>query len=298
MIACLLLSAVVATASQASFRFSADVQLVYVDVFVSIDGEVLPDLPAERFVVHDGNERRDVRLVDVKAVPQTFALLLDESGSITGRKRQILHDAFAGFARRLEADAELAILGFAERTTLRKPLGAARLDLEEEAGLLGDGSGFTALNDALYVTFSYLGSAGGRPILVVFTDGMDNASWVREEMVLDAARSSEAVVYLVEADAGLGVLNGGAGLEPGGTAARAVAMLDSIVALSGGRKIDAGRPERVADALSEILAEVSARYLLVFDPGDAAPGWHDLRVEVKGVDAQVRARSGYFAAGR
>jgi len=280
--------------AQESFRFRADVELVYVDVFVSLDGAAVSGLTADRFEVLDDGKRRDVRLVDVQAVPQTFALLVDESGSITGKKREILHRALTDFSRRLDANAELTVLGFAERTTLRRPLGFAGTPLGGD--LLGDGGGFTALNDALYVTLSYLGGAHGRPILVVFTDGMDNASFVDEEMVLDAARGSEAVVYFVKADAGLGVVRGGAALIPGGPAVRSSAMLESLIELTGGRSVDAGRPEQVADALEVILAEVSARYLLVFEPGQAKPGWHELRVGVEGLSADVRARSGYFAS--
>ncbi|HXV62822.1 MAG TPA: VWA domain-containing protein [Vicinamibacteria bacterium] len=277
------------------FQFRVDVRRVYVDVFVAQRGNSLGNLTARNFEVYDEGVLQEVELVDVASVPQTFALLLDESGSISGEKREHLQEAVRSFAERLSDDDELAVLSFSERTTLRKPLGFDRP--EDAATYEITGRGWTGLNDALFLALSYLRTGNGRPILVAFTDGMDNASWIREETVLESARAGEAVVYSVRADVGAQLAQVGGSLTPGGSAVRSSAMLEELARMSGGRTVEAARLESIAKTFEEILSEVSSRYLLSFSPrADGEPGWHRLRVDVKGVrDVEVRARAGYFA---
>ncbi len=275
-------------------QFRVDVRLVHVDVFVTRDGAPVGDLGAENFEVYDDGKPREVDLVDVATIPQTFALLLDESGSISGGKRELLQEAARDFARRLRAEDELAVLSFAERISLRRPLRLDSSEIEQSAYEIR-GGGWTALNDALFLTMTYLRNAKGRPIMLVFSDGIDNASWIREEAVLQAARANEVVVYLVKADPTDS--QRGEELTPGGRSRVSSTMLEELTKLTGGRSVEAARPDAIADAFQQILSEVSTRYLLVFSPSEnAGPGWHELRVRVRHAgEVAVRARKGYFA---
>jgi len=277
-------------------QFRVDVRRVHVDVFVTRDGASVGDLGAKNFEVYDDGKRQDVELVDVASIPQTFALLLDESGSISGGKRELLQEAALDFARRLRAEDELAVLSFAERISLRRPLRLHPSEIEESAYEIR-GGGWTALNDALSLTMTYLRNAQGRPILLVFSDGMDNASWIGEEAVLQAARADEVVVYAVRADVGEHLSQTGSALSPGGTSGPSSAMLDELAKLTGGRSLAAARTGEIAETFQEILSEVSARYLLVFSPAENNnPGWHELRVRIRGAgNVAVRARTGYYA---
>ena len=281
--------------SQDVLRFRVDVRRVHVDVFVTRDDASVTDLRAEDFEVYDEGKRQEVDLVDVASVPQSFALLLDESGSISGRKREILQAAARDFARRLRVEDEIALLGFAERLSLRQPLRMDPSEIEEREYEIR-GGGWTALDDALFLTMTYLRNARGRPIMLVFSDGRDNASWIGEEAVLQAARASEVVVYAVKAGVGEHLSQTGGALSPGGTSGPGSAMVDELTKLTGGRSVEAARPDVIAEALQEILSEVSTRYLLAFSPDEnASPGWHELRVRVKGAgDVAVRARKGYY----
>lgn len=276
------------------FEFQVDVSRVYIDVFVTRQGEAVSDLEASNFEVYDNGVRQQVELTDAASVPKTFALLLDESGSITGRKQELLEEALLEFAARLSDEDELTVLSFAERAVLRHPLGFERPDNEGDTYRI-QGGGWTAFNDALFLTMTYLRNAKGRPILVAFTDGMDNASWIGAEAVVESARSSEAVIYAVKADVGTAALVGGT-VVPGGSSGRSAAMLDELTRMTGGLSLEAGRPDAISAAFQEVLSDVSTRYLLTFSPGaNAKPGWHELRVRIGGVrDVEVRARAGYF----
>ncbi|MGH9324946.1 MAG: VWA domain-containing protein [Vicinamibacteria bacterium] len=279
---------------QEIFEFRVDVTRVYVDVFVSRQGKAVSDLEASNFEVYDNGVRQQVELTDAASVPKTFALLLDESGSITGRKQHLLEEALLDFTGRLSDKDELTVLSFAERAVLRHPLAFARPDNETDAYRI-KGGGWTAFNDALFLTLTYLRNAKGRPILVVFTDGMDNTSWIGEEAVLESARSSEAVIYAVKADVGTGAQVGGT-VVPAGSSGQSAAMLDELTRMTGGLSLEAGRADAISAAFQGVLSDVSTRYLLTFSPGTKAkPGLHELIVRIGGVrDVEVRARASYF----
>jgi VWFA-related protein len=294
--ALLLLSTLASAVPAQDYAFRVDVSRVYVDVFVTRRGEVVSDLDASRFRVYDDGVLQSVELVDAADVPKSFLLLLDESGSIDGRRRELLEGAVRDFASRLSDDDELAVLTFAERTRLRRPLELVRVGVARERDPFRiESGGWTALNDALLLSMIYLRGARGRPLLVAFTDGIDNASWIVEEALLSSARATEAVVFAVKAGVTIDAPVKGP-IAPGGSSGRSAAMLDELTRRTGGRTLEAGRTEAVGEAFRRILSDVETRYVLAFTPGPgAAPGWHELRVTVEGVrDVEVRARQGYF----
>lgn len=285
---------VLALQEREALEFRVAVNRVLVDVFLTGEGESLGRLPREAFEVYDNGARQQIELVDVASVPQTFAILLDESGSISGTKRELLQQAVVDFANHLRDGDELTVLSFDERTKLRKALGFERPAAETGAYAI-QGGGWTALNDALFLTMSYLRKGRGRPILVVFTDGVDNASWIDEQAVLESARLSEVVVYAVKAEAAVDPQR--AGTLVGGNSGRSLVMLEELTRMTGGRSVDVAPGASFSEAFEEILSEVSTRHIVALTPPiDSEPGWHELRVKVKGTrDVEVRARAGYFA---
>jgi hypothetical protein len=42
---------------------------------------------------------------------------------------------------------------------------------------------------------------GARPLLLLFTDGVDNASWLSDEDVFESVRRSGVVIHVVRVDA-------------------------------------------------------------------------------------------------
>ncbi len=185
------------------------------------------------------------------------------------------------------------MLTFAERTVLDQPLrferpGTQGIKLEKTEGRA------TALNDAIFLTLGYLRGAAGRPMLVIFTDGNDNASWIREESLFEAVRGSEAVIYAVQSITTAELLHT---ITTGAAPDRGTRMLEKVTKLTGGRSMRAARMESLTAIYHDILSEVSTRYLLIYEPqASVRPGWHDLRVKVRGIkDVEVRARPGYIA---
>ena len=142
--------------SQELYRFEVEVRTVYVDVFVTRDGEAVTGLAVEDFEVLDNGMVQQVDLVDPQMMPLSCMLVLDTSQSVTGEKLQHLRTAAHAFVERLQAQDEAGLLTFAQLWELRQ-------DLEGDLGRLQQAldepmaTGLTGLNDALYPCQSVLG---------------------------------------------------------------------------------------------------------------------------------------------
>jgi hypothetical protein len=142
--------------------------------------------------------------------------------------------------------------------------------------LAGDGG--TALRDAVHLALELRTADRSRPLVLVFTDGRDTASWLTEDAVVDTARRAGVVIHVVS-------------LESDG-------FLNRIVEVSGGRSWSATSDRQLRELFTRALDEMRARYLLTYTPkGAQAPGWHDVKVKLKNQRGDVTARPGYFVGG-
>ena len=131
--------------------------------------------------------------------------------------------------------------------------------------------------DAMYVALRLRGPSHNRAVAVVFTDGFDNASWLSEDRLLDAAARSDVIIY----GATLG--------EPVRRAdvvsvekPPAYKFLGSAANVTGGRLFHAATGDKLRDAFARVLEDMRARYLLRYSPDKATPGWHTLEVRLQG----------------
>ena len=138
--------------------------------------------------------------------------------------------------------------------------------------------GHTGLIDATYAAITIADADLGRGLLMLFSDGVDTASWLSERAVIDAARRSDVVVYAVSA------------------APKPAPFLRDVTNETGGRLYEVGSTRDLRRVFLAALEEFRQRYLVSYSPrGVAADGWHRVEVKVKGRRAAVRARSGYLA---
>ncbi len=214
--------------------------------------------------------------------------------------RQALDKATARAGRRLDQDPWWGYPR-ASRSRPRRdswPSASRRRDEGRRDDL--EPRGVTALWDGLYAGLK-LPVSRGRPVVVLFTDGQDNVSWLTRDQVHRVAEESEALVYVVaiapppeeRPPAGMrGVL-----VEPRGTGASPLRALSRLAEATGGRLWPADSSAQLGRTFLRILAEMRSRYLLCYGPsGGPREGWHRLKVKVKGHRGTVRSRSGYFVA--
>ncbi len=271
---------VVAANQQSTFK--AGVDLVKLDVSVLRGGQPVRGLTKADFTVDDSGVRQTVDGVFEGAdLPVNVVMALDVSGSVSGEKLANLVEAGGQLNTSLKHDDRAALVTFSSAVQVRVPL---TLDRSEIAGALGvlHGEGPTAVRDAVWVALQLKPDDDSRTMVLVFTDGVDNASFLGPSELLPAARRMGTVVHAVEL---------GQALNP---RSQARSFLGVLADVTGGRQWNATSSRDLHALFTTAIDEMRARYLVTFYPtGVKRDGWHDLKVGVRG-RGEVKTRPGYF----
>jgi VWFA-related protein len=258
--------------------FRANVNAVVVDVLVANGARPVPGLTAGDFELFDNGVPQRIDLVSFDQVPLNVVLAFDVSESVSGERMAQLQRASAALLGALAPDDQAALVTFHEKVRLASLLTKDRRAIAEALDL-GSGSGSTALADAVYAAITVGESEPGRALVIVFSDGVDTASWLTSARLADTAKRSDVVIYAAT------------------TRSRTKpALLSEMTQLTGGQLHEVDRNQDLRETFLRILAEFRTRYLLSYSAtGVTSTGWHTLQVRVKGRRATVRARPGYLA---
>jgi Ca-activated chloride channel homolog len=175
-----------------------DTELVLLDVTV-IDQNNNPvfNLNKGDFSVYEDKVKQQVESVSREEVPVSFGLVIDTSGSMRS-KLQTVSDAAVSLIKQMRVDDEAFVASFKAEPELVQDFTADRRELEDAISELYT-SGGTALLDAIIATADYAHEKGKRrrKALVIFSDGLEKNSSVKEKEVMEAIKEDEAQVYLV-----------------------------------------------------------------------------------------------------
>jgi VWFA-related protein len=278
------------TQEAATFHASSS-ELVVLPVVVTLpNGSFVSDLTADRFTVYDNGRAQNVSLFSREDTPVSVAIVVDDSGSMRGRIGQVAA-ATTVFARASNPDDELFVVEFNDRVRDAVPGGAVRasdLPALEAALLTLRPDGQTALYDALLAALDRLGGARhARKVILLISDGGDNASRARLDDVLARARMSNVTVFAI-------------GLYERGAPDTNPDVLRKLADTTGGERYLPDSPGRLLAACRRIAREIRSGYTIGYVPPDRDGAFHRVRVVVDGAgarDLRVRTRPGYFAAG-
>ena len=282
-----------ASATQQTPTFAAGVESVYVDAFVTREGRPLHGLGVTNFELEDNGERQTVEIAAVESLPVTTLLVFDTSGSVEGGKLGALRDAGERFLADLRPENEIGLIGFSHEVRFLARPSPDRASLRHglEAMLA---SGGTAAWDALYTALAVLDTRS-RMVVILFTDGEDNMSFLGPAQVKTVAERSNALVQVVgfKPPASRG-MRGEVVEAPEPEHLRA---LRQVAEATGGRFWDAGSPDRLGTAFAAIVAAMNTRYVLRYEPARTPrPGWHRIELRLRGQKGDVHARRGYWRA--
>jgi VWFA-related protein len=276
------------TGQPPTFR-SGSSDLVVVPVTVTDDdGHLITDLPRDAFTVLDESRRQEIAAFSHQDVPVSIALVIDDSGSMQQRIGQVMAAALA-FARWSHPEDDLEVIAFNDhvRRALDRSVTAADVNTLEAALRTLRPEGQTALYDALMVGLEQLNQAAHqRRVLVLVSDGGDNASRATIDDVLDRARRSNVTIYAI----GLYDENG-RDRNPG--------VLKQLAQATGGERFLPKSPGPLMTACERIAREIRNSYTIGYVPPDRDGRFHRLRVMVAAPgrgSLKVRTRPGYVAA--
>jgi VWFA-related protein len=255
--------------------FATRREAVRVDVLVTDKGEPVRGLTAADFEVLDSGVVQHVDLVSFEQIPLNVVLAFDTSGSVTSERLGHMRDAGEGVLKGLNPGDQAALLTFSHVVVRRAPL-TADIDAVRAAFAFRPPEGDTALIDAVYTAMMIGESDAGRSLVIVFSDGLDTASFLPADAVLDTAKRSDDVVYAV-------------------TVGQRIRFLRDLSAFTGGRVYDVENTKDLRATFEKILDEFRHRYLISYSP-ERVPrgGWHRLEVRVRNRGARVQARPGYL----
>jgi VWFA-related protein len=323
----ILLAAAVAAAVQAAPppapRFPTGVDAVYLDVAVKHRGAPVPGLTAADFELADEGTVRPVEVVEGANAPVHAILALDVSNSVQGRRLDSLKAAAQAFLDGLGPNDRATVVTFSHRVRLETPVGVAPAEAKAALATAQAGGG-TALFDGVFAAVALADRRHGRPIVLVFSDGADEMSWLGEEKLRALVHEGSGVVHAVAvtalpANARLSVRvdlddRGRTAREQSGgktdaervfdaqstastqraRGAEVPAVLTALASETGGEVWRADEDEGLGRAFAGALADIRSRYVLRFDPATEPAGqWHEVRVKVKGGRGEVHGRKGY-----
>jgi VWFA-related protein len=297
-------------AAQQVPTFRASVEVVYVDAFVTRDGKPVSGLTAGDFEVLDNGVKQEVALASLEEIPIVAVLTFDASGSVVGKRLEDLRAGGRALLAGLRPQDQAALVVFSHELRVVVPQTGDRSAVERGLDNLHP-QGDTGLWDALYAGLKVPVSRN-RPIVVLFTDGQDNVSWLTREQVHRVAEESDALVYVVAIDpkpepkSALDVPASALSLrslqllgDARSSETSELRALRLVAEATGGRLWAAGSSTELRQTFVQILAEMQSRYLLSYGPtGVVREGRHRLEVKVKGHRGSVRSRAGYFVTTR
>src|SRR5688572_5675625 len=181
------------------FKSESDLVVLHVNVF---DGrsDAVANLPQQAFSVTEDNKPQTITFFSNEVVPVAVGLVLDNSSSMLTRRHMVLAGTSA-FGTRSHPEDELFTIVFNERVYhgLTDRILFTRNPVQLQASITRfPPGGKTALHDAVIAGLEHLQEASHQKrVLLVLSDGEDNASQHSDDDMIERATRSDALIYTV-----------------------------------------------------------------------------------------------------
>jgi len=277
------------------FRSSVDMVGLTVTV-TDARGREITGLTPDNFAVYEDGVQQQVSLFGSEKVPLDVALVIDTSSSMHAVHPVVKRGACALLGKLRDGDRGL-VVDVKQRIQIRGGLDADLSHVVRSINSLStDGS--TALYDGLYMSLQeFARERRQRPeirrqALVVFSDGLNNASHVRFEDVSELARALDVTIYTI-------MLNDGQlsqAIARDVHVARAAWEMRALTLDTGGRAFFPIKAGELAAIYDTIARELVNQYTLAYVAPPARPKQALRRISVSllpPVQGVPRTRTSY-----
>ncbi len=279
------------------FQISVDVDLVVLNPVVrDRKGQFASDLREGDFQVYEDGVRQTIKLFRHEDVPVTVGLVVDHSGSMKPKLADVIAAART-FVQTSRPDDRMFVVNFNENVALHMP-DASHIGKRSEA-LAGAISGTpavgkTALYDAAIEAFRQLQAAGkewpAKKVLILISDGGDNASAHKLADLLKTAEESSVLVYTIgifdeeDDDSNPGVLT-------------------RLARATGGEAFFPSRHDEVVAICESIARDIRNQYTIGYVSSNRARSGVRRSIRLTAAAAgheklRVRTRTGYIAGSK
>ena len=305
-------SAVRSAVRTSPLRINASLEVDLVNLYPLVldrSGVYVAGLNREDFQVYENGDPQTIDRFTTEQRPLRVAIVLDTSLSMAkGGRLENAKNAALGFLEALLPQDDALVVAFSDNVRVVQ-------DVTQDRGLLQaaiektEAKGGTALYDAIWRTARRLEAFDGRRVMVLLSDGRDEASngfepgslHTLQEAELQTVRS-EVMVFTI----GLGqdldreyarewTRTVGVGSATGGVSLKEI--LESLAVTSGGRLLLSPSAGKLRKAFSEVAKDLRHQYSLAYAPSnDSKDGkYREITVSVPDRDVEVVVRKGYYA---
>jgi len=277
--------------------FKAESNLVVLHVSVrDRGGRYITGLTRDAFTVIDDGKPQTLEMFSGDEVPASVGFLIDNSNSMRANREKVIAAAVE-FVGHSHPKDQIFVLTFNEEVRRAfGPVTVADMNSADFGAAMSRSifaRGMTAIYDGILDGLKRVNDGvHTRQVLVVVSDGDDNASRATLEQVITQVHESDAVIYTVALTDPL-------------TRDGNPRLMRRLARASGGESYHPGRVEEIGDAFERIATDIRSGYTLAYVPTPSAQRGDDgnaarrrtVRVYVRSEDGRplrVRTRDGYF----
>jgi Ca-activated chloride channel homolog len=246
-----------------------------------LQGAALAAKPAVPADANSGSGDPNETLAEAIAGANVFILF--DTSNYMYRGFVFAQDAISDFVRSLETADKIAFYSYSRDLYRSAPLTADRSEVVRgvRTTVAGDDA---ALYNSLLLTLKDAATQTGRKVVVVFSNGPDNASMVPPEDVAELAQSAGIPIYMISTRE--------ARLEPVSTV-----VFERMTAATGGKAYFANSWRDEKKAFASIRDDLGHLYSFSYYPEpNPNRGWRAINVKLVGEHVKsyhVRTRNGY-----
>jgi Ca-activated chloride channel family protein len=269
-------------------QFTAGTRLVILHASVSDrKGNPLSTLARDDFRVFENGMPQEIKLFRHEDIPVSLGIVIDGSGSMLQSLPRVSAAALALVHESNPRD-EVFIVNFNDQVFLDVPF-TNNVEKMQQGFDRIDARGGTAMRDAIKLALDYSKGAATKEkrVLLVITDGNDNASRSSLDGIVRQAQQSESVIYAI------GLFS----QEKRADAAQARHALKELTSATGGLVFypkDVGEVQQLA---VDIARDIRSQYLITYSPHvqKLDGSYRQIKLAVTAPGAVARTRNGYYA---
>jgi len=183
------------------YTLRVDANLVVLSVTVlNHDNALVSGLVNNDFQIYENHVLQQIKDFSHEDLPVSVGLVIDNSGSMASKRTDVIAAALS-FARSSNPRDQMFVVNFNENVSFGLPPGIPFTDKLDQLqfGLSNIRAiGETALYDAIAVALDHLQQGScDKKVLILISDGGDNASKHTLSQVIEMARRSGAIIYAI-----------------------------------------------------------------------------------------------------
>jgi VWFA-related protein len=253
-------------------------------------GTPLSGLGKDDFQVYEDGALQQIEYYSHEDIPVTVGLVVDNSGSMRPKRPEVIAAAMA-FARSSNPQDQMFVVNFNEHLSFGLPADmpftdqAAQLEVALSR-IAADGE--TALYDAVAAALDHLKKGNrDKKVLIVVSDGGDNASKHTLDQVLAMAGRSDAIIYTID-------------IYVEEDPERNPNALRRLAKATGGEAFLVESLSEVVPICERIAHDIRSQYTLAYAPSNRKQDGTYRGIQVKAAAPghgrlSVRTRAGYYA---